>query len=215
MFKNAFFQATSLTLLLAAADACATDFFAEAKAAYFRPTSDKFRDVYGSGGIYGLEASCQFWKPLYAWASADYFHKRGRSIGSGGGSSTKVTLVPLAFGAKYLIPYKWVDFYLGIGPTFTYIHFTDNAPGVIRHSSKWGYGGMAKAGALLNFKKHFFFDLFTDYSYLKARFSNTSEGKVLRPHMDLSHWSIGLGVGMRLGRTEKKSATNPVKKQRF
>ncbi|MFI5334998.1 MAG: hypothetical protein ACHQT8_07575 [Chlamydiales bacterium] len=205
MLKKALLPTTVLTLLCTVNHAQATDVFAEVKAAYFRPTSDKFRDVYGSGGIYGVEATCQLWKPVYGWMSADYFYKSGHSTSSGGGSSTKATLVPLAFGLKYLVPYKCTDFYLGLGPTFTYIHFTDHSPFVIRHSSKWGYGAIGKAGALLNFKKHFFLDLFTSYSYLKARFSNTDGGKVLRPRLDLSDWRIGAGLGVRWGGPKQKT----------
>ena len=207
MLKKPFLYATTLALC-GSTTLQAVDQFVEAKAAYLYPISERYREVYGTGGIYGLEYTTQFYKRLYGWASADYFHIDGKSSR---GHSTESTLVPLAFGLKAVIPYKRTDFYIGLGPTFTYIHFTDNSPFVIRHSSKWGYGVIAKAGALFNFKKHFFLDLFADYSYLRDRFHNTNHDRVIRPHMDLSNWSIGAGLGIRWGRPVQKREASKTK----
>lgn len=210
MMKKPVLYTATLALCSSAVALHANDQMIEAKAAYLYPISDLYRDIYGTGGIYGLEYTTQLYKRLYGWASADYFHVDGHT---NRGSSTESTLVPLAFGLKAIVPYKRADFYVGVGPTFTYIHFTDNSPFVIRHSSKWGYGVIAKAGALFNFKKHFFLDIFGDYSYLKARFNNTNDGAVVRPHMDLSSWSVGAGLGLRWGRPEKKSEPKKQGKQ--
>jgi len=81
-----------------------TDVLVAGKAAYFYPTSSRFKDIYSGGGIYGAEMSVQAWKELYPWISADYFPQNGRSIiqGGGKGNRTIVKFVPLALGLKYL-----------------------------------------------------------------------------------------------------------------
>lgn len=213
--KTQIFCATTLSLLSFASNLLATDVFLEGKAGYFRPTGEKFEEIYGGGGIYGAELTCQLWKPLYLFGSADYFEKEGKSIGDGERKPTTIMIVPLAIGLKYLFRFENVDFYLGAAPTFTYIHFEDDSRFVIRKSAKWGYGAIAKAGALFNFKKHFFLDLFGDYSYLNARFHNTKDGEVIRPHIDLSSWSIGAGLGLRWGRpcTSRRSAERSIQVQ--
>jgi hypothetical protein len=134
MWKKQLASASVLAMLTSVTSLSANDNFIEAKAAYLYPISERYREIYGSGGgIYGLEYTTQLYKRLYGWASADYFHKDGKSTH---GEGTESTLVPLAFGLKAVIPYKRTDFYVGLGPTFTYIHFTDDSRFVIRHSSK-------------------------------------------------------------------------------
>ena len=72
----------------------------EVEAAYFHPMSSRFRDIYGGGGIYTFELNVQTWCQLYSWANVSYFHKTGRSIGEK--DKTTITLVPVAFGLKYI-----------------------------------------------------------------------------------------------------------------
>jgi hypothetical protein len=185
----------------------AIDTFAEVKAAYFRPSDDKFRRIYNEGAIYGGEVSCQAWKNLYGWASANYFHKSGTSIGRAGGNTTNITFVPLGLGLKYLFPIRFVDVYAGGGILSTYLHMDDHSHHVIKSNSKWGVGGIVKAGAIFNVDKHFFIDLFSDYSFMKVDFHNTHGGKVVRHDADLSGWSIGLGIGYRFGKKTGNSHT--------
>jgi opacity protein-like surface antigen len=178
----------------------------EAKAAYFRPTSPVFRDIYSDGGIYGAEVSCQAWKELYGWVSGSVFHKTGSSLGSH--DSTKVTFVPIGLGLKYLFPIDPVDLYLGGGILATYLHLTDDSPYVIHERSKWGVGGIIKGGLLFNITHHVFIDVCSDYSWTQVGFHDTHHHHIVSHDANLSGWSIGAGVGYRLGPTRNNKKTS-------
>ncbi len=173
----------------------AVDFFIEGKAAYFRPQSTRFRDIYSSGGIYGIEATCQMYKNLHAWASASSFHKSGTSIG--GNTPTTITFIPLGLGIKLLYSIsEAADIYFGGGALATYLHLKDDSPFVIRKSVNWGYGGIAKLGFFFTFTTHFFIDVFADYSFMSDIHFPSSELVVRKP-ADLSGLSMGGGAGFR------------------
>ena len=172
----------------------------EAKASYFHPTDPNFRDIYGGGWIYGLEASYGLWKGLYAWGSSGYFHQSGLSKGSY--DSTHVTFVPCGLGLKYLFTLDTVDLYLGAGALGTYGHTTNDSSYVARSQSKWGFGGIAKIGVILNIKRFFFIDLFSDYSWMKIHFHNHDAG-VLSNTANFNGWSIGIALGYRFGKPQK------------
>ncbi len=192
----------------------ATDAFIEGKAAYFYPTDHQFRKIYSGGGIYGLELTCQAWRHLYAWASADCFYQTGKSIGEK--DSTHITFVPLGQGLKYLFPVSFVDIYVGAGILETWAHIKDHSRYVIRSNTKWGIGGIAKIGALFNINKHFFIDVFTNYSYTKIDFHKTNHGSVIRHDADLSGFWFGGALGYRFGSgrpTKKMKTIQPTNKK--
>lgn len=169
----------------------------EAKAGYFYPTNSRFRKIYHQGGgIYGFEVSCQAWKGLYGWASGNYFTQSGHSFGQR--SHTDITLVPLAAGLKYLFTINAIlDLYIGAGILTTYLHMHDHSHFVIQSVSKWGVGGIWKAGAILNVYKRLFIDIFADYSYMHIPFHNTHHGKLVRHDVHASGVSAGGGIGYR------------------
>ncbi len=158
----------------------------------------KFRDIYSEGGIYGGEFTWQMRQKLYGWISADYFSKKGFSIGEH--DPTKITMVPLGAGLKLKFPFKrTVDLYIGAGVLGTYLHMRDHSPFVIPSSSKWGVGGIAKVGAICKIGEHFFIDLFTNYTYTKIDFDNADQEIVIRQNANLSNCSFGAGMGYRFG----------------
>lgn len=175
----------------------ATDILVEAKAAYFVPTDQKFRKIYSGGGIYGGEVTCQTYQNFYGWISADCFSKKGSSIGEH--DSTKITIVPLGVGLKYLYPISCADLYLGAGVLGTYVHMKDDSPFVIHNISKWGLGGVAKAGAIFQLRENIFADLFTSYTYTKIDFHYTDHERVNRQNANLGGWAFGIGIGYRFG----------------
>lgn len=178
----------------------AEDVFVEAKAAYYRPTESRFRKVYGGSGIYGIEASFQAWRDLYAWTSTSCFYRSGTSIGKHNG--TNITFIPLGIGLKYLFPIHFTDVYLGVGGLGTYAHIKNHSRFVSSSQSKWAPGAIIKVGALLNVHPNFFIDLFSDYSFIKMRFSKGSK-TVVQHESNLGGWSIGLGLGFRFGRPKR------------
>lgn len=203
MFKKPNFWICALITVLCvtntlhAFDWQARDVLIEAKAAYFRPTDHKFRRIYSDGGIFGGEISAQIYGGIYGWASGSYFYKKGSSTGLG--NSTKIDLVPVGFGLKYLYSFNCLDLYVGGGALPTYVRFRDHSPFVIPKSQKWTWGGIVKVGAIWNINQCFFIDLFTDYSFVDVKFHRTNDGAVTRHRTDLSAWSIGAGIGYRFG----------------
>ena len=166
----------------------------EAKAAYFYPTHHRFRDIHSGGGLYSIEASMQTWDQLYSWASVGYFQESGSSIGEK--RKTKIQMVPLTLGLKYILPTKCLSPYLGAGLLVSYVDIRNHSPYVRKKDSKWGVGGICKLGCLADISQSFFIDVFCDYSYLKVTFGDHHQ-KVLRHKTDLSGLSFGGGLGYR------------------
>lgn len=190
-----YLQALTLLIVLSSVKLQALDVFAEVKAAYFRPDSNKFRRIYSDNGIYGLEVSCQAWNQFYAWTSVSYFSKRGSSIGVH--DRTRIMLAPVGFGLKYLYCINRATLYLGLGALGTYLHIRDHSPYVVRKTSKWGWGGIAKAGVLVDICKSVFVDCFIDYSFTEMDFHEKHHKTIYRHRIDLNSLSVGAGLGYR------------------
>ncbi len=167
--------------------------YLEEKASYFSPISHKVRDIYAKGmGMYGFELSFPIWNFIYGWTSGSYLSKVGHSIGDH--SRTRVKLIPLGIGLKFMYTVDCIDFYAGVGGLGTYFHTNDQSPFVIRSTSKWAAGGIGKLGLFIRPTKVFFIDLFGDYSYMNFNFHGSSK-KVVRHNVNFSGWSVGGGIG--------------------
>jgi outer membrane protein len=170
--------------------------FLEAKAGYFYPASHRFRKIYSNGsGIYGIELNVKAYDWLYVFASGNYFVKNGHSIG--GKHRTKVALVPLALGLEYVHWKHHLGVYAGVGVTSTYLNTHYHSQYVIHSVSKWGVGGVAKLGLLVDVYKRLYLDLFTNYYYARIHFHNTHGGKLMRNTANVGGLSAGVGLGFR------------------
>lgn len=174
----------------------------EGKVAYFYPTDSDFRDIYGGGVLYNLEFTyeCSLremyrWTPatIYPWISAGYFHESGKTEAEG--TSTSVTIVPIAFGLKYQYCCKCVHPYLGFGLLFPYLHTDDSSDFVPNVRTKWGTGVIAKSGLLFDITKCFVIDVFLDYSWSRINFGNTEQTS--GNTADISGLAVGGGLGYR------------------
>jgi hypothetical protein len=180
----------------------ARDIILEFKAAYFLPTDSDFRRLYKGSALYGPEltvqiANCRNW---YAFASLDYFQKKGRSCGFC--SSTKVSLLPLGLGLKYFVPtcYEKADFYVGLGFQPEWARTKDCSSFVIPRISRWGFGGIAKAGMYCHLPCNFLIDLFVDYSFVwasKGGSCKSCTGPVIPLKANLGGAIFGVGLGYR------------------
>jgi len=196
MFNRYFFKLSLLSLPLFVNVLSAVDVLVEAKAAYFYPFNDTFRDIYGNGGgMYGGEATFKVCNNFYGWVSGDYFRKDGSSIGEN--DPTTIEIVPIGLGVKQFFPCGCTDFYLGAGILTTYLHMRDDSPFVIPSTTKWGVGAIGKAGLIYNINKSFFLDLFLNVSYTRIDFHDTNDDTVIRHDADLSGCFIGGGIGYR------------------
>jgi len=166
----------------------------EVEVAYFHPLSSRFRDIYGGGAIYTFELNVQTWCQLYTFANVSYFNESGRSIGEK--NKTEITLIPVAFGLKYLWCCDCFNPYIAAGPLFTHMKTDDHSPYVIKKNEKWGYGATAKVGTLYYIWCNLFLDAFINYSYMCIGFDHVPSDKpVVRHDADLSGFSFGGGLG--------------------
>lgn len=188
----------TIALSLFTANVHSIEWLPEGKIGYFAPTGHKFRKIYDGNAIYSLELSAQAWRQLYAWGNVSYFTDSGHSIGFK--NKTTIHLVPFQLGLKYLFDItEDMRIYAGLGMAPTYLNTQDHSAHVVHPVHKWGIGGVAKAGAYVNFK-NFFLDFFTDYSFTKISFDGMHKHpRVYRNDADVSGWTFGLGIGYRFG----------------
>ena len=173
----------------------ARDVLLEIKGSGFFPTSHVFKKIYHNTGMVGAELTVNICDCWYGWASVDGLRKTGFSIG--GGDKTKVSYVPLGFGLKYFYSRNCVDWYLGLGILAGHIHTHDYSPYVVPTYSKWGCGGIAKVGCIIDMCESIFLDIFFNYSFIKAR-SHDTDGGLVYPHSaKIDAALLGIGLGYR------------------
>lgn len=164
------------------------DVLLEAKAACFLSTDNIFNNIYRQGvGIYGAELTCRAYHHLYAFVSADFSSKKGEILNFC--SPHKATTVNLGVGLKYLFPFCYGDFYLGLGALPTHMHTKKCSPCVKLNYSRWGCGGIAKMGAFFNVAPHLLLDVYFDYSFVKMPFSSR--------HVNMDGCWFGAALGYR------------------
>ena len=165
----------------------------EGKAAYFRPTASVTRDIYGSFGLYSLEALYSPWCDLYFWGSVGFATSSGKSTVDK--SKTTLTYVPISAGLKYLFQINSFRPYFGAGPLAAYLHTKDDSPFVVKKREKWGVGAIVKAGLIYDISRHFFLDAFVEYSFMGIDFSRMSI--TLGQAADISGLAAGGAIGIR------------------
>lgn len=172
------------------------DIIIEGKGAYFLSTNSTFKNIYNNGGgIYGAELTAKIYDHWYGFISADFFSKKGKSIGLC--SPTKVNIIDVGIGLKYLLPFEYGDFYIGLGALPTYLRTKDCSPYVVSKQKNWGCGGIAKAGAYINLPRSFIMDLFFDYSFVKMAPHCCSSRTIITHKAILNGCWFGVGLGYR------------------
>jgi len=172
-----------------------SDILVEAKIGFYHPDGGRFSSIYSNGPFYSAEVTFNAYEDFYGWASVGYFYKQGSSEGLH--TPTSVNLLPLAFGVKYFYCLDNVDLYAGLGAQYTRLQTHDQSPFVIKHVTHWDWGGIVKAGCLINLPSNVFVDLFGEYSFLSMGFRKTRHHTVTRHRPDLSGWTLGIGLGYR------------------
>jgi hypothetical protein len=179
----------------------ARNIIAELKGACFLPTDCLFKKIYHkASGLYGAEISVQLREDCrwYGFASVDYMHKKGHSIGLH--SPTEVKLMPLAVGLKYVVPSyrRCFDWYVGLGFEVVRVSTTDYSSCALLKESQWAYGGIAKAGMYYYLPHNYVLDIFVNYSYAKTRLKNNKYMRVAcveQTRANVSGALIGIGLG--------------------
>lgn len=166
----------------------------EARVSYFHPTDSRYRRIYGGAPFYNVELSVESYCNFYPWLSVGYLYDCGHSIGKR--NRTKIDLVPMSLGLKYLFCCDCFRPYLGAGLGVTYLKTEDHSKFVIKNRSNWGAGGVFKLGLIYDWTSCFFIDLFIDYTYMKIDFGSGHHKKRIYGHdADVSGFFFGAGLG--------------------
>lgn len=168
------------------------------RVAYFYPVSKKVRDIYDNGWAdYQVEISKEFYPCIQGWIGVSGFSKQGHSIGFG--NRTRLQLIPLSFGLKYVYPLMCnLEGYAGLGACYSFLKIRDHSNYVIQHISKNDWGGIAQLGVNYYVYNCFFVNVFVDYYFQKFNFHHVDYSYYTERHnLNISAWKFGGGVGYR------------------
>lgn len=145
-------------LVLSAGTAWGAGFSLTFKGGYFMPSDEVFKDVYGSGPVFGAEIAVPIAGGLHAWAGAEYFTKKGLLPVTE--EETSMRIVPVFAGLRYHIGRSGVRPYLGAAAGYFMLH-EENPLGT---ASESGFGFLVRAGLLIKIAGSVSFDLHGNYS---------------------------------------------------
>jgi len=94
------------------------------RAGLFGPSDAGFRAIYGAGAVWGLEVSKTLGRHIEPWLSADLLTKHGHMVPTG--ERTRIWLVPVAAGLRYVTRVGRFDLYGGAGAVWHW--FKELAP---------------------------------------------------------------------------------------
>jgi hypothetical protein len=153
-----------------------------AKAKYFMPSEQAFKDIYGSGTMYGGEIDIGIWQNFELCISGQSFTKKGELTFTE--EETTLKILPVGIGIKYVHPVGGtVEIYGGIGINY-YSYKEENPIGSVS-TNKTGYFGTI--GTYVKVVDGLFIDLFLDYSYCKIKPEELS--------VNIGGLGIGAGIG--------------------
>lgn len=139
-------------------------FIVEVKAGYFNPSDDMFKDIYGGNTSIGAELALLLNDWLGVWVDFRTFNNDGKLTYTG--EDTEIKLTAISFGAKYILKVgKKFDFYGGLGLE----HNKFNEKNVLGEVDESKTGILLKLGSYFKISKHFFADIFINYSTCKMK----------------------------------------------
>lgn len=150
---------------------------------YFNPSEKRCKDVYGSGVMYKGEFSIGIWRDLSLWIGGGFFPKKGELFYTK--EETKLQIIPIGMGVKYVFFKREVNLYSGIG--LKYYQLTETNP--IGDVNKGGVGFCGEIGAFVVLGEGLMIDLSVDYSYCKMTPATRS--------INVGGFEVEIGVGYR------------------
>jgi len=176
-----------------------TNWTLQARGAAFMPLKEELRHMFGSAeGTAEIESSYAIYKDkwtscdqLLFWMNASWTHVYGHTNEQR--YPAKLNLVPLSFG----LTYQWnivrnVDFYLGIGPTYSFLRASIESPFQKKHFNRGQFGFTTKTGFRFTFATNFFIDIFGDYYFTSFRKMHSNVGHI---ENNFSGFFVGGGFG--------------------
>lgn len=152
-----------LFLLLLSGSAISADVTFKLKGSYFHPYDRAFKDIYGGGVMYGVEASTEISGHLEMWIDGGYFSKKGEL--SLTREETKLRIIPVGGGLRYSLSLGSIHAYAGIGINY-WIYNEINRLGDVN----WGrLGGIIHIGSFIKIRGDWIMDFFISYSYCEMQ----------------------------------------------
>jgi hypothetical protein len=170
-------------LCLVAGMSVAADVLIKVQAGYFYPADRDFRDIYGGGMKSGLELSTAVADHVEVWLEGGYFSKTGEL--SFTKDKTRVRIVPLGGGMRYVFSAEKWNLYAGLGLRY-HIFRESNLIGKV-NAGKMGWS--AHLGGRLAVGDQTLVDLCLGYS--------RCEMEPLALRFDVGGIEAGIGVGYR------------------
>ncbi|PCI78184.1 hypothetical protein COB21_01575 [Candidatus Aerophobetes bacterium] len=180
-------------------------FMFEGKVSYFMPSSSQVSNIYHNGWL-NYQVSATYLFPIGlgkehkigVFSSLNYLHSRGESLG--GDYSTRIRILPLTLGLRYLYAFYFddieLDVYGNLGARYNWINIRNHCPYVETSVNPNCFGGVAELGAIAAFAKYFLINVFMDYSVANTS-SSVSKPFVYKQTLSISGFSIGGGLGVR------------------
>jgi hypothetical protein len=150
-----------LLLILCAGLGQAAEILFSARASYFMPTEQAFKDIYGGGLKYGGTMAVALFRNFDIFVDGSFYLKTGKL--SYTEEETKLSVVPVFLGLQYRIKSGKFQPFFGLGAGY----FSFKESNVIGDVSKSGFGFTGKVGALFFVTKSIFLQIYSNYSYCR------------------------------------------------
>jgi hypothetical protein len=131
------------------------------KAVYLMPSEQAFKDIYGSGLMYGGEIGFRLHGPIGLWIDGMYYKGTGQLTYTK--EDTTLTLIPIGAGLRYDFTTGPAVVYAGAGARY-YSYKETNVLGTV---TRGGAGFVVLAGVNLRIAKGFLVDVRAAYSSCK------------------------------------------------
>lgn len=148
---------------------------------YFRPSKQIFRDIYGNGVMYRAEIGIGIGRDLELWMAGGHFSKKGEL--SFTKEITKLQILPIEWGVRYISIEGNINLYTGIG--LNYYQVKETSPIGEVSNGKLGFGG--ETGAFTRITGGLIIDFRMGYYYCKIKLANRK--------IDIGGLTVGIGLG--------------------
>jgi outer membrane protein len=199
---------------------------AEARVAYYHPSSKRVRRIYGDGWAdYQLEISKGFkgFGDLFGngdcgcfnindfewrlWAGVSGFSRKGESIGFH--DDTRLQLIPVSFGVKLLYPiFCNAKIFIGGAACYSFLNIRDHSRYVHEHTRREEWGGLIQSGITYNICDWAVVSAFFDYFFQRFDFHDThyssyrssgyyyDDRYIERNDLNMDGYKVGVGLGV-------------------
>ena len=130
---------------------------------YFQPTDEFFKDIYGSGMVFGGEIGIKLWEWVSLWAAADFYNKEGKTTFTE--EVTELRIIPVSGGLMFQTMSSVFRPYTAIG--VGYFQYSEENPiGKVKNGD---IGYIVQLGCRIKVAGPLFFDVKGSYSYCKVK----------------------------------------------